>query len=449
MSGQFEGPKPTKKLGVMEGYRPENEKVAVEEALGFLSFSAENKSRFQKLAEGAKRFVVTLYERSGLAGRVERARMKSIDKLRIGYNSKLLGWHEKKARKWSSRLSAVDRQIGTIEGSLKGLSDTLENVRAVFGEGSPQYESAFRTIQREKERLELRREGLKNKRDRLQSKLEFRNNKKAVYEERRKEIAKEVSERIRDRLEPYEERIRDLEGRIGRIRERIENFEEMKSRLAERLRELEEKKKRAVSRSEAKIIQGIIEEIKKEQKKAREYISQKAGVVRRLEKKLTRQHKKAAPWRNKLNEFHRISQREVTYWETGEREAVPLNLERRGVTGPKYSSEGEPGPERPASYGRDEGYESREVGKRLSPAEYIKEWNRYFGGEFPLDPEEFERGVKGALRTSELKSFSIPDLENLFRSFYGKQWESRYLTRYGAEKELNKRLRSLRIYLNA
>jgi len=184
MSGQFEGPKPTQKPEGKEGRRPETEKVAAEEALGFLSFSAENKSRFRKLAEGAKRFVVTLYEGSGLAGRVERARMRSIDKLRIGYNSKLLDWHERKARKWALRLSTVDQQIGAIEESLKGLSDTLENIRSVFGEGSPQYGSAFKTIQREKERLELRREGLKNKRDRLQSKLEFRNNKKAIYEER-------------------------------------------------------------------------------------------------------------------------------------------------------------------------------------------------------------------------------------------------------------------------
>jgi hypothetical protein len=159
MSEQFEGPK-SKKPEETESRGPEVEGMPTEEALVSLSFSAENKSRFRRLTEGAKKFAVALYEASGAAGRVERARMSSIDRLRVTYNSKLLDWHERKARKWSSRLSTVDQRIRSIEGSLEGLGGTLETVRSTFGEGSPQYESAFRTIQKERERLELRREGL-------------------------------------------------------------------------------------------------------------------------------------------------------------------------------------------------------------------------------------------------------------------------------------------------
>jgi predicted nucleic acid-binding Zn-ribbon protein len=384
-----------------------------------------------------------------MAELAEKARINLADRLRVAYHGELLDWHDKKSEKLSSKLSIVNRQINSTEESIKGLFNALETVKSAFGEDSPRYESAAKIVNKERRRLELRREGLENRRDRLQSELEFRDQKKAIYERRRKEIIKEVSERIRERLEPYEERIRDLEGWVGRINERIRNFEEMKSRLAERLEELEEKKEKAVSRTEAKIIQGIIRGIKKEQKKTREYISRETEEAMRLEAELARQRKKMAPWRNKLNEFRRISQREVTYWETGEREAVPLNSERWGVSGPSYGLEEKPGHEKSAFYGSDESYESREVNKKLLPADYIRGWNRYFEGELYVDPNEFEEKLKERLETDELESMSIPDLEYFFRLFYSEKWESRhYLVRYGAKKELDKRLRSLRVYLN-
>lgn len=446
-----------KRPAEVEKPRPPLAEKPEERIFDFLG--TENKTRFERLSEGAKNFAAKLYEVSGASGAVEKARISSVDRLKVMYDSALYDWHDKKAEKWSSKLYACDARIGSINDQIEDSQKSFQSMRDQYSEIAPSLEQK---VQREIMGLRRQLETLGNKKDRFQSKLEFRNNKKAIYEGKRKEIVRDVSERIQERLEPYERRIETLQGQKDELDTQIGNLENMRVKLAEDLKELEEKKKVA-NWIELEQLKFLIGKTKEEQKKIKNYISPKIKGRQQIEEMLVPLYRKANSWRDKQVMFHRISQRETIYEETGERVEVPIDLKRRGVGISERVSEPSEetrsqetrvreaeeaaGPERAESRIGREGREKIED-RKLPPTTYIKEWNKYFGAEFPLESREFEEHLKILFKLSKLKELTVVQLDNALQIYYTPRLEEWSFWIFSPKKAFSKRLESFRFYLS-
>lgn len=428
------------------------EHIPVEPSLLFQS--TENKTLFRKLGEKAKDLAVKVYEKSGAGSLVEKARINSVDRAKVMYDSRLYNWHDEKAQKWESRLSLSNKQIGAVENQIKQGQENLRSLKETFGNRmGPDIEAK---ALREEQNMKLALEKFQNKRDRAQSKLEFRNNKKAVYENAKKEVVRDVSGRIQERLKPHEGRIEELQVRKSQFDSEIGNLTDLKSKLEEQLEELEEGKRGATFEFEREQFQLIINETKGERREINNFIKSRVKERAKIESELIPVSKKANSWRDKLNQFHRISQRDTVYVAPGEREEVPADFEHAEISTAKRVIKKAPErggyPSEEAATTREETskikparvYERAED-KKFSPEDYIKQWNKYFGSDLQIKPDLFGEAMAKATGGKKEDKLKVKELEFFFISYIKEILErGARLPRRLSIEDINSRLKKLR-----
>ncbi len=384
-----EAERPKEKAPAAEGVRPpEVEKAEGEklkEKTPEVKFTtAANQKLFDKLPPETKNFLGRLYER---------VHPTFIDRAKIWFNDHLpifgserspfgLKHHEKKAAKIASELEATNSEIKSKESQLGTYEATVKSLEARGGE----FSAGERAVaERERRELERDLEALKNKRDREQTELEYRNSKKAIYENKRKEIVEDVSGRIKERLKPYEEKIEDLRARKEQFDAEAKAFAEKKEAFANQIKTIEEERKKAVFHFERQRLGRDIKELMKELRLSENLFKERLGSRIKIELQLVNLNRKAGHWRDTLNEFARVSQRNVAYEQVGARAEEGLDLKRAQVLRERGTAAAAPSGTEQAK-----AREAKEVKPRtMSVGAYLGQWNKYFGSELPVREDVF------------------------------------------------------------
>ena len=271
----------------------------------------------------------------------------------------------------------------------------------------------------------------------MQTQLEFRNNKKSLYENRRNEIAQEVNGRIQERfVAPREKRIESLQEEKGKFDQEIYAFVSTKTELEKELTELKSEVENVESDWEKDALGRIIKELQGELKESNNYIKSRLKERAAIEKKLVKLDKKANNWRDYQNEFARVTQRTSHYPETGEKPREKIKTERREISAKTSGTTGEITETKPI-------IETKEEIEKLSASDYINEWNRYFRSEMEIKPKSFVEISK----IDQKEELTIAELENLIRNYYMAASKEKIRPLKLKERELEKRLKTLRRYL--
>src|SRR3989338_7225716 len=385
----------------------------------------ENKGIFERLSDKAKSFGANLYEK---------AKINIVDRAKIMYNEDLFSWHDEISLGVASKIRGHDQRIGALEKSLVEQDRRLDSYKKRFGKLPPDLQEK---VYLEKQNLERQKEILKNQRDRMQTQLEFRNNKKSLYENRRNEIAQEVNGRIQERfVAPREKRIESLQEEKAKFDQEIYAFVSTKTELEKELTELKSEVENVESDWEKDALGRIIKELQSELKESNNYIKSRLKERAAIEKKLVKLDKKANNWRDYQNEFARVTQRTSHYPETGEKPREKIKTERREISAKTSGTTGEITETKPI-------IETKEEIEKLSASDYINEWNRYFRSEMEIKPKSFVEISK----IDQKEELTIAELENLIRNYYMAASKEKIRPLKLKERELEKRLKTLRRYL--
>lgn len=386
----------------------------------------ENKGLFNRLSEGAQEFASGLWER---------AKMNTVDRAKILYNTTLINWHDARSTPIVRELEGNKSELTAAEQKLKAQEEVTTNLEKEFGAMSPETRRRFLT---EKEDLKLRVDSIRGRLDKNNSRLEERNNIKASYENARKDAVESVQGRIKERLEPHESRLNVIKEKRDQLDLETVNFKEKRSALAEQVAKLEERAKGASFASERQFLEEKLGEIRQAMKEGERLLSERLKERRRIERDFAKENRKADVWRLKHNQLSKISQREVYYPEVEPRpEMTPADLSRREVvppTGATGAAEKRPEPEK--------GGAVREVspeGKTFSLENYVSAWNKYFGSELKIQEKDYAK--MGAVDKNTEHAFSW--LEG-FVKVYAKHARSKL-----SEKDIAKKVQTLRVFINS
>jgi len=212
---------------------------------------------YESFTDQAKEFVSELYAGSALEHTVDKIREKPhslIAKARAMFNSKILEIYDKPAERISHQLRDIESQLAFLQGvSSDGSrrSAVLDRMRETYGSRIPPESEAQRIRENRNNAKQI--EKLKNKKDRLESRLRYYNDKKKIYENARKEICEEFIDRVSPKLEEHEKNIdslikdrEQLDSEILRFRESTDKYrgdlEELMKRRNDKLTTKWEKK---------------------------------------------------------------------------------------------------------------------------------------------------------------------------------------------------------------
>lgn len=298
----------------LENTSAKDEKIEVPAVLA----SEKNKNVFQKLSAGAKELYLNLQEKVDKSA----LKIKTIDKAQMMWDSRLLERHERKTAELSAQISRAEQDTALLEKAAVNRASFVE----AFKKKHPDYSGDLSKLEKEavktKQDFQKRIEKINKVKDKLETKLQYRNNKKAVYENKRKTIVEGVSEKIGERLRPHENRMEKLRGRKGKLEAEINDFAALKDDFNKEVEELEADLGQASFRVEKKMLKEAISLIKKELRGAEKNLETRSNQKLAIENRLAKINKKANKWRDLRNAFVRVSQRKVEYQTTNKKDEV-------------------------------------------------------------------------------------------------------------------------------
>lgn len=271
--------------------------------------SERGRNIFQKLSAGAKELYLNLQEKAEKSA----LNIKTIDKAQLMWNGRLLERHERKSAELSTQISRAEKDAALLEKAAGNRASFLEE----FKKKHPDYSGDLSKLEREtvkvKQDFQKRIEKISQTKDKLETKLQYRNDKKAVYENKRKTIVEGVSEKIGERLSPHEKRMEKLQGRKEKLETEINDFTALKDNFHQEVEELEADLSQANFRVERKMLKEAISLIKKELRGAEKNIETRHRQKITIETRLAKINKKANKWRDLRNAFIRVSRRQVEF----------------------------------------------------------------------------------------------------------------------------------------
>jgi len=236
----------------------------------------------------------------------------------------------------------------------------------------------------EKQDLQKQIDKEKTRMERMQSSLEWRNQKKTIYERQRKDVCEDVIGRSAEKLQPFENKLKNLKGQREQLDSEIENFKKIKENLGQKLGVLKEEAQKATFKFERKVYNSRIKEIKSALKESENLIKGRAKSGNKTDKDIAKFDKKASPWRDKKTEFGRISAREVGAT------VVPREKKKEEI-------------ERVSEEGGEEAGQAPE----LKMKNFIDIWNGHFGSKIPLSAERMEKVLDTKYNSEKEVSFNF------------------------------------------
>lgn len=381
---------------------------------------------YEALSGHARRFANGLFMR---------VRFNTVDRAAVMFHDTVHDYHNWHATRLSSRLERVNQEIQRLQDQAGGMESRREAFRAEFGGRAS--ERANLIAGRERQRAYDELEQLKNQRDRLQTRLEFRNDRKSFFENRRKEIAENYIREVSEHIRPDVARLEELSDRKEQIDTELAAWAEAQTRRNEQISRLERLMEEVPTRAEMHEVRERMNELRRERELAQREYNYRMQGRRYLETRLARANRRVNRWVDRRNVAARLMNRPVEYQEVGEREQpelsrpyreMPLGARERVSEDP---SRGPFGGERGAEGGL-EGEEGEHERERLSLSmkDFTETWNRYFGTELPLNERLIKRmGVQdlnkemrpGEIEGVVIRYYSLLRGENRLFSFYTRQ----------------------------
>ncbi|HOX21547.1 MAG TPA: hypothetical protein PKZ02_01045 [Candidatus Paceibacterota bacterium] len=297
--------------------------------------SEKSKNIFQKLSTGTKELYLNLQEKAAKSA----LNMKTIDKAQLMWSDRLLERHERKSVELAAQISLAEKDTALLEKAEANRASFLQ----AFKEKHPDYSGDLSKLEKEtvkaKQDFQKRIEKISQTKDKLETKLQYRNDKKAVYENKREMIVEDVSEKISERMKPHERRMEKLQGRKEKLEAEINDFAALKDNFSKEVDDLESDLGQANFRVEKKMLKEAIALIRKELREAEKNIEVRRNQKITIENRLARVNKKANKWRDLRNAFVRVSQHPVEYQAVnkkdevvdGRRKKVEPVLKRKGA----------------------------------------------------------------------------------------------------------------------
>jgi hypothetical protein len=305
-----------------------------------------------------------------------------VDSTRIAWSGELADWHTGFAVSLKGKMDSKRRTVQDLEGNRRHLQDEF-NTFSQEGEVSAK---ALMRIEKDRAEIEKKIEINKNAADRLQSRLEYRNNQRARYENRRNEVCRGYMDRVTERLNPFEEKLSDLKLTKGQLEQEIGSHRESliacKTKVGELKKLVEAEKFPSVRRAHREIVKKI-------ERKAKDLAGEIAAREKdrgKIDKKIVQQDKKANPFRDKLERLARITRREGPNTEVAPRlQREEASFETRDVSGhPREEGEGPAGPD---DADAAPGERRPELEKRYSGEELVEAWNAINGSRMKINPD--------------------------------------------------------------
>ncbi len=279
---------------IEELHEAEKKKAEEEKGKELFPGDPDNRGRFEKLSDKTKEFAGGLFER---------AKIDIVDRAKVMFNDKLLGWHNEKAVLLKLKIEEKEREVERLEKSKSEHKERLETTQKELGPLSPKL---LAKVELEKEQIQKSIDKEKERAEMFESKLDYRNEKKNVYESKRKRICEDVLEKVEKKLNPYDEKIEKLKKEQGQLDSEIEAFREKNKNYAGKMEILEKRMEASPFKTERKVYRTYLKELKKQIKENDKLINKTEKEEAKIGHRVAKFEKKAEPWRNKKTKFEAL-----------------------------------------------------------------------------------------------------------------------------------------------
>jgi len=414
-----------------------NEKIAS-------NFNPENRKTFERMSEQAKNIANQVYEGLYKTPGIN----KIVGKLEIAYNQLWIDKHQEKAAKLKEKIDGFDLRINALNQSEKEIKLAIEDLKQQNIPGVESLQIKIQDIERQKEEL-------LNKKDRVQSKFEERENKLKLYVNERDLVADRFITHYEEKLEPLESELKKLqnyrnqldllavvtEAKYKEQSAKLDNLRKKKVQIENTLHhagmsEKEIRKNEAIKQFEKIILEN--------QKKIRsDYSLEKEKLARskaEINKKIAKVDAKANPYRDKREEFVRIKERRPIKMEVAPRQKEEFRDEEKIKAHPRI--EVRPVEVRPVekSIPNKSGAEKEPKNKEKLPiSDLLHYWNNFLREVYKneamlIDEKDFLRDF---LQLINLPKDSKLDFED-FKDVLGKYLKSRKLSKKQFKQSIDK-----------
>lgn len=305
------------------------------------NFSPENQGFFSKMSEKGKNLAGKFYEGLYKIPGVN----KIVGKMEIAYNQFWADKHEAKAANLKGRMDAVDLGNGALDQSKKEIESVIENLKQQQMPGVESLQLKLRDIDEKKA-------GLQNKKDKIQSKFEYRDNKKKLYTNERDRIADKLIGRYNEKLEPMEKELERLQDSKDRMDLQIAATEIKHKESMTKLADMENNKTkvenalrvtgmspRQVRNFEAiKVLETLLADGREKIRMEKEELTRRKAEINQ---KIAKVDAKANPYRDKRGEFARVKERRPIEMEVKARKREEFKGEEdiKGTTREEFETE--------------------------------------------------------------------------------------------------------------
>lgn len=261
---------------------------------------------FSELSRPAREFAADVYTRAqeSVSGAVKRANIKLLSRGAAMFDGALLRWHAMRGRPYEQRHKEARAEVSALQ-------ESIQRIDSEFSELSPAVQGV---ATKERQKFARRIGRLQRRQDRWEWKINYRNDKKAVWENDRKDIARDVLDTVTVRLAPIEARKEVRETEYKRIVAELERATGVKNKAMGQLGVLEKQYAAAKTKTDkAKFKEGT-----QRAKRLIKDVSKSLLVLRearvQTELKLASIKKKAGKWEAVRNEFTRMSRQRIDYY---------------------------------------------------------------------------------------------------------------------------------------
>ncbi len=397
--------KPSKKTENKEEKAEQEEDKKIASGL-----SPENKQFFEEMSEEGKEVLRDLCERSPIISTTKGA----IERIALSYNKFWSNRHQEKIVELKGKMNEIDVMLGKIDASKESVKSSIETLKK---RGIVNIDPLL--LQRELQEIERRRTDLLNKRDKIQSKIEARENKAILYTNERDRIADKLAQ-------TYEKKFREEEAQLEEIqalRDRIDlDIAVAEIKHKQKLAEIEEikKKKRTIERNRREIgdseedvrknqiIKILEEKIKEGTQKIRKERKVLAYHKREIDKMIAKIDARANKYRDKRQKFARIKRdRLIEIGDIPRTPTEPIGKEWEEEETRVHRNKEDSIPETPLTTNEEETPKNKE---RIKVSELIKKWNSFIKENkgfkrLIIDEKDFLEKAKGLPKTIELGDF--------------------------------------------
>lgn len=312
-----------------KGGNPEAEGKVPEVKWSIEMLSVQNKSIWERMSERGKKFFSDIYD-SAKSKLPDPASF--LGKIGIAYNQLWMNKHEEKAAKLKGMMDKIEMQRGALEKAKDEISRVVENLKKQGIPGSESLQVKMRVLEQKDAKF-------LNKKDKIQSKFEDRDNRLALYKNDRDRIAKSFISKYDQKLSPVESELRGLkkelaevctagEERLKGCTEQIAGWEKQKESIRAAYKLAGDSDRQIRKDSAVKMLDRLIKSSQKNTAKLEKMLSQKKASIN---EEIARLDKNINPCRDRRETFVRATGIRPVRAEVGSREKGVVSSQEEGV----------------------------------------------------------------------------------------------------------------------